>query len=437
MINEIAHYHEILYPHTYQNTTKLLIAYLEIFGHFPIVLRYSKKRNDDNEENKMKNKKSLYFSITFCLLLVLLSSYLLIKMAKESKVKEVSVMEVQSHFDKATSLSAKSFVDTITLGAIGDILIHDSVYNDAKTDAGYDFTPMFRDVKSILQKPDLLLANQETILGGTEIGLSSYPLFNSPQEVGDALVDAGIDIVSTANNHSLDKGERGIIASLDYLDKISLPHVGTYRSKQEQETLQILTKNSFKIAYLSYSYGTNGIPIPKGKSYLVNIIDKLAIQEEIQRAKKEADIIVMGIHWGNEYQRYPVTEQKELAKFLVNEGVDIIFGHHPHVLQPMEWIETDNGRKSLVVYSLGNFLSGQNKNDKDIGGMATVDVTKTIDHEGIQIKLSNPDFHSTYVSKVNGTRNYRIIPLQNAGSFGLIDAEKKYQEIQNHLLGGL
>jgi len=385
----------------------------------------------------MKTNKSIYLSIIFCTALLFLSSILMIKMYKESHVEVVPVMAVQTHFVKAASLSPKNFTETITVGAIGDILIHDWVYNDAKTKTGYDFTPMFQDVKPLLQAPDLLLANQETILGGPEIGISSYPLFNSPQEVGNALVDAGVDIVSTANNHSLDKGEKGLIASLDYMEKINLPHVGTYRNMQEQQTLQIITKNSFKIAYLSYTYGTNGIPIPKGKNYLVNLIDKIAMQDEIHRAKQIADVVVMSIHWGNEYQRYPVAEQKELAQFLINEGVDIIFGHHPHVLQPMEWIETDDGRKSLVVYSLGNFLSGQNKDYKDIGGIATIDVTKTVDSNGIKINLNNPNFHSTFVSKVNWTKNYRIVPLQNAGSFGLTDAEKKYEEIQNHMLGGL
>lgn len=382
-------------------------------------------------------KKSLYFSILFCTVLLILSTFLIIKMYEENKQAIITNVTVQTHVAKSATVAPKTFVSTISLGGIGDILIHDWVYNDAKTSTGYDFTPMFQHVTEILQQPDLLLANQETILGGTEIGISSYPLFNSPQEVGDALVAAGVDIVSTANNHSLDKGERGLVASLDYMDKINLPHVGTYRNKEEQQTVRVLTKKGIKIAYLSYTYGTNGIPIPKGKDYLVNLINNKAMSEEIHRAKQQADVIVMSIHWGNEYQRFPTIEQKELAQFLVNEGVDIIFGHHPHVLQPMEWVTSDNGRKSLVVYSLGNFLSGQNMNYKDIGGIATVEVTKIVDNDGVKISVHNPNFFPTFVSKINWIKNYRIVPLESADMHGLSNAKELYKEIQNHMLGGL
>jgi poly-gamma-glutamate synthesis protein (capsule biosynthesis protein) len=323
-------------------------------------------------------------------------------------------------------------IEKATLGAIGDILIHDRVYNVAKTKTGYDFKPMFEHAKTLLKTPDILLANQETILGGPEIGISSYPMFNSPQEVGDALIEAGVDIVSTANNHSLDKGEKGLKTSLDYLDQIGLPHVGTNRTPSEQQTLKVINKNGIKVAYLSYTYGTNGIPVPAGKDYLVNLIDRTAMKEEINRAKDEADVVVMSMHWGNEYQLQPTEEQKELAEVLANDGVDIIFGHHPHVLQPMEWIDRKDGRKSLVVYSLGNFLSGQINDYKDIGGIATVEITKYIDQNGVDIELSNPGFIPTYVS--NKQPKYRVVPLKDAGGYGLPNAESKYSEIMAHML---
>ncbi|CAM3727570.1 CapA family protein [Aeromicrobium ponti] len=385
----------------------------------------------------MKIKKTLLFSTLFCSALVLLSFFLIFKMYTENKAAAAAKKPAQFHFQARESVMvSKGLKEEATLGAIGDILIHDWVYKDAKTQASYDFKPMFEHIKPILGEPDLLLANQETILGGTAIGVSSYPMFNSPQEVGDALMNAGIDIVSTANNHSLDKGEEGLKASLDYMDQIGLPHVGTSRSANERQTLKIMNINGIKAAYLSYTYGTNGIPVPKGKDYLVNLIDKPLMQEEIHRAKNEADIVVMSLHWGNEYQLQPTDEQKELAKYLVDEGVDIIFGHHPHVLQPMEWIEAKDGRKSLIVYSLGNFLSGQMHDYKDIGGLATVHITKYIDQKGVKIELSNPSFFPTYVSNKQ-LKNYRIVPLKEAGSYGMKNAESKYNEIQKHMLGKL
>lgn len=385
----------------------------------------------------MKRKLSFLFSILFCTALITLSSLLILNMYKDSKGHKDVFLPIQIHEPRKTSVEGKFYSETITLGAIGDILIHDWVYNDAKTPDGYDFTPMFQPIKQTLQQPDLLLANQETILGGSSIGISSYPLFNSPQEVGDALIDTGVDIVSTANNHSLDKGEKGLVASLNYLDTIGLPHVGTYKNATEKKQIQILNANGIQVAYLSYTYGTNGIAVPNGKEYLVNLIDRKAMKEEISRAKQKADVIVMSIHWGNEYQRYPTADQTELAQFLTDEGVDIIFGHHPHVLQPMEWRKASDGHLTLVVYSLGNFLSGQNSHYKDIGGMATIEVTKTIDKDGMKLTLNNPNFFPTYVSKMERIRNYRVVPLQDAEKFGLKNAKNIYEEIQKHMLGNL
>lgn len=383
----------------------------------------------------MKKKKWLLFSVLFIFLLIGGSTFYFITLHNKSTATAKPLSQA-SHSLKTNTDMFKTLEETITLGAIGDILIHDWVYEDAQLENGYDFTPMFKYIESVLKEPDILLANQETLLGGEEIGISSYPTFNSPQEVGDALVSSGVDIVSTANNHSLDKGERGQLASLDYLDKIGLPHVGTYRNETERQTLTIMEQNGISVAYLSYTYGTNGIPVPKGKEYLVNLIDKERMKEEIERAKENADIVVMSLHWGNEYQRFPTSAQKELGQYLIDAGVDILFGHHPHVLQPMEWAQSTDGRTALIVYSLGNFLSGQMWDYKDIGGMATIDVTKTLDKNGTVIKLSNPKFYPTFVSSKN-LQNYRVVPLQDAESFGLKNAAAKYIEIMNHMIGAL
>ncbi|MBT2755066.1 CapA family protein [Mesobacillus foraminis] len=341
-----------------------------------------------------------------------------------------------AHTQRNISVEAKIIKEKVTIAAIGDILIHDRVYEDAKTKTGYDFKPMLASVKDKLVEPDLLLANQETVLGGTEIGLSSYPSFNSPIEVGDAIIDAGVDIVSTANNHTLDRGEKAIQSAIGYMTKAGLPYVGSFKNPDDKDRLRILNKNGIDIAYLSYTYGTNGIPVPEGKDYLVNLIDKEAMKEEVHRANKQADVVVMSIHWGNEYQRFPDDIQKELARFLVNEGVDVVFGHHPHVLQPMEWITAGDGRQGLVVYSLGNFLSGQIWDYKDIGGMASVDIIKKVGPAGTTVQLEDPQFYPTYVSS-SKQRNYRVVPLEEAGSHGLENAEKKYQEIMSHMTGNL
>lgn len=341
-----------------------------------------------------------------------------------------SITENEKRKTNIQALS-KTWSSTITIGAIGDMLIHDYVYNDAKTNDSYDFKPMLKPFKKELSMPDITLANQETVLGGVAIGLSSYPSFNSPEQVGDALIDAGIDIVSTANNHTLDRGEKAIQNAIQYYERVGLPYVGHFKDENDQHTIRVLEKNGVKVAFLSYTYGTNGIPVPIGKTYLVNIIDLKKIKEEVSRAKKVADVIVMSIHWGIEYERYPTEEQKLLANEIAGYGVDIIFGHHPHVLEPFEWIEK-NDKKVFVVYSLGNFLSGQMGHYKDLGGMATIQVTKTENVHGSTIQLSNPKFYPSYVSS-NHLHNYQVVPLQDAGLYGLGGANNTYSEIMNHM----
>jgi len=326
----------------------------------------------------------------------------------------------------------RELTEKITLGAVGDVLIHPPVYQDAFNGAGYNFAPIFEQVKPLLEKPDILTANQESMLGGVELGLSGYPLFNSPQQVANALVDAGVDIVSTANNHALDKGEKGIHSESAYLDQLGLPHVGSYSTERDRQKLRIMNKNGIRIAFIAYTYGTNGIPLPKGKEFLVNIIDKKTMKSEIARAKSNADVVVMSLHWGNEYERIPTNEQRDVAQFLANEGVDIIFGSHPHVLQPMEWMKTKDGRKTFVIYSLGNFISGQQGDYKDIGGIATIDVTKQITKMGSKMILSNPTFTPTYVTSQQN-KSYRIVPLAKARNYGLTSAKAKYDEIKLHM----
>ena len=383
---------------------------------------------------KSKNKKVAYgLSILAGLAIIAFSFMFQMYHDAEAAINSDTTVKTQkAHSQRSLDVSGKSYTQTVKLGAIGDILIHDTVYEDAFSNNGYDFKPILSNVKDYLLEPDLLLANQETILGGVDLGLSSYPMFNSPVEVGDALIDAGVDIVSNANNHSLDKLEKGVLKSINYLETAGLPYVGSFKDSDDQQKLRILNKNGIKVAYLSYTYGTNGIPVPIGKDHLVNLIDRNLMQAEIGRAKEDSDIIVMSIHWGNEYQRYPTDDQQELAQFLVDEGVDIIFGHHPHVLQPMEWLKAADGRKALVVYSLGNFLSGQMWDYKDIGGLATIEITKQITAAGTQITLGNPDFLPTFVSSSKQS-NYRVVPLKEAGKYGLAGAENKYTEIMNHM----
>ncbi len=338
----------------------------------------------------------------------------------------------QPHKERQYVGGGKKLVETATIGAIGDILIHDLVYEDAKTAKGYDFHPMFEPVNGMLHAPDILTANQESLVGGTGLGISSYPSFNSPFELSDAVMDAGVDIVSTANNHSLDKGFRGVETQIAHFKKIGLPFTGTAESQESRNRIVLLTRNGIRLAFLSYTYGTNGIPIPAGKEYAVNLIDKDLMKKDIARARKDSDAVVVSIHWGNEYQRFPSEVQKNLAKFLAGEGVDIIFGSHPHVLQPMEWIKGQGGKKTFVVYSLGNFISAQIGDFKDIGGLVTLKLTKTITEKGTSVEVEDPLFYPTFVYRKN-RRDFRVVPFEKAGQYAIPNAQKMNAETLNHM----
>ncbi|MEC1374254.1 CapA family protein [Heyndrickxia oleronia] len=336
-----------------------------------------------------------------------------------------------THSARTVSITPKDFHTSAVIGAIGDILIHDWVYDDARTQSGYDFKPMFQPVKAMLQKPDLLIANQESIPGGEKLGISSYPAFNSPYEIVDAIMDAGVDLVSTANNHALDKGEKGILSSISYYENKQLPYVGTFKDVNDQQKIRVQSVNGIKIAVLAYTYGTNGIPVPDGKDYLVNLINKDTILFELKRARQVADLVILNLHWGIEYNRQPNEDQKMLAKLFTDGGADIILGHHPHVLQPVEKFHTRDGRDAYVIYSLGNFISGQMWDYKDIGGMIEFKVSKNILKNEKQIKIEDRQFHPTYVANQN-LRQYRVYPLQEAYEKGLIN--HTYDEIINYMM---
>lgn len=338
---------------------------------------------------------------------------------------ENAIKEASPEPPAATAPEETSKTTSASLSAIGDVLIHDSVYWDAETESGYDFAPMFDIVKPYLEKSDITVANSESIIGGSDIGVSSYPSFNSPYEVGDALKAVGVDVVTMANNHTLDRGEKAITNAINYWDQIGMAHTGSALSQKESENIITLTENEITFSFLSYTYGTNGINSPDGKEYLVNRIDKAKMEKDLKRAKEQSDVAVVSLHFGQEYERMPNDEQKQLAQFATDHGADIILGSHPHVLQPAEWLTAPDGRKSFVIYSLGNFLSHQDEQYRRIGGILHINVEKTVTDEETSILLKDPAFTSTYVKNEN-LRKFKIDLLAN------VDPELN-KEIQAHL----
>lgn len=329
----------------------------------------------------------------------------------------------------ANSVSIPVQKTSATLAAVGDVLIHDRVYNAARTKSGYDFKPMFRAVKPIIKSADIAVANSESIIGGSQIGLSTYPCFNSPYEVADAMKDAGFDVVTMANNHTLDRGVTAIENAIHYWDKIGMVHTGSFLSKRDRDTIRIVSRNGVTFAFLAYTYGTNGIPTPKNQDYLVNRIDLPLIQKDVQQARRLSDVVVVCLHFGTEYQREPNAEQKALVRKLADAGVDVILGSHPHVLQPYEWVTGKTGHRTFVIYSLGNFLSGQKGLYNQIGGILLLKIVKTDDGVKPKIVIEQPRFIPTWVQP----KTYRVIPLTEAGRYGLGQAQAVYKETLKHV----
>lgn len=287
------------------------------------------------------------------------------------------------------TLSAKSSRSSLRLFIVGDALIHKSVYEDAlgqkeqnyanvAQSLHYDFTKMLELIAPISKKHDLAFYNQESILGGTHLGLSTYPRFNSPQEFGLNMLKIGFNLVSLANNHTLDRGEAGVRSMLDFWRKMKarnsvLYTTGSFESFKSRQKIQhkILHKNDISYAMLAYTYGTNGIPLPQGKEYLVNIYTKEMLKRDIEAIRAEVDLLIVSIHWGVEYTHTPTKEQREIAKFLASLGVDIVIGNHPHAIQPIERIGN-----TLVFYALGNFISAQVGLQKRVGLIASVQIDK-------------------------------------------------------------
>ncbi len=336
-----------------------------------------------------------------------------------------------SHKDE----NAESVMETekkLSLIMVGDGLIHESVYMDAKTENGYNFKPMLEKVKPIISSDDLAFYNQESILGGVELGLSSYPRFNSPYEVGDAFLDAGFNLVSLANNHTLDRGESAILNSIHYWENKDVYTAGSYASDEDRNQIIIKEKNGITYALLSYTYWTNGLRIPDGKTYLLNRYDEEIVRQDIEKVRNQVDLLLVSMHFGEEYTYTPDSTQREIANYLASLGVDIIIGHHPHVVQPIEFIDD-----TLVIYSLGNFLSGQDRLEKLIGLMVSLDVVKDIKTGDVSLQNINSELTYTYSDYQKGYRgNYKVYPFHQLTEEILPNYNSYYQKYMDIVVHG-
>ncbi len=318
--------------------------------------------------------------------------------------------------------------------AVGDALIHDGVYKEAKTNKKengyyiYDFKDMFSDIKEVIKDYDLKFYNQETIIGGKDIGLSTYPCFNSPDEVALDMIDAGFNIVNLATNHTLDRGEKAILYSRKFWkNQENVFSVGSYDSKEDHDEVVIKKQNDITYSVLGYTTVTNGLKVPTGKDYLLNVYDKEKVKEDIEKVRDKVDVLVVSMHWGTEYTHKPIASQREIASYLASLGVDVIIGHHPHVVEPIEYIDD-----TLVIYSLGNFISAQEGIMKRVGMIAAFDVKKTITSSGATVKIENVKADLLWTHHQN-YKNFKVIPFTKLTDKELKNHNSIYEEYKKYI----
>ncbi len=379
----------------------------------------------NNSRNRRRNKANLHTDINhtktrniliiiICILLIIFTGVIAFNYLKNKNdyknLVETSKQEIETERQEEKDSSnnvqenQKEETDTtFTLTAIGDVMCHNTQYIDAyDSDTGtYDFSYVFDNISSYTKTADICIGNLETSFAGEDRGYSNYPTFNSPDSLADSLKSIGVDVLSTAGNHALDMGFSGLSRTIDVLDKADISHLGTYKTQEDQDKVLIKYVKGVKIAFIDYTYGTNGISVPSDKKFCINLIDKDLIKKHIETAKNQnADMIVACMHWGTEYQTKQNSEQEELADFLFQNGVNVIIGNHPHVIQPMEkrtvTLEDGSTRDGFVVYALGNFICDQNAVNTRDSIILNLKITK---HTDGSITIDNYDYVPIYMYK--------------------------------------
>lgn len=397
-----------------------------------------KKRSKKNKKLKCKMFLKVFDKSFFALIFLIVTIISVFTFIGFPYINENILLVLK---DRQEVVIKKPVDYQLKLFMVGDALIHSSVYEDARVGNGsYDFKPMLEHIKPISSKYDLAYYNQETILGGADLGYSNYPRFNSPTEVGDAFIDAGFNLVSLANNHTMDKGERGVLHSVNYWNsKKDVVTSGQWSSLEERDKIRIYEKNNIKYAFFSYTTWTNGLNTPYGKDYLNNVYTDDKASWDISRVRDDVDVVIVAMHWGNEYSFNVSESQTHIANHLSSLGVDLIIGAHPHVVQPVEYI---NNGKTLVIYSLGNVISDQVGIERLTGLMMEVTINKHVDVDDSSVtKVINPKAELIYTKSYRSyDRQFKVYPypmlndslLYNYGTY-----YERYKSVVNSRYSGI
>lgn len=314
-------------------------------------------------------------------------------------------------------------VDRFTILAVGDLMVHTPQLTSARVADGYDFEPCFAPVAPRISAADLAIGNLETTLAGADRGYTGYPTFNSPDSFAAALVKSGFDVLTTANNHTLDRGPAGLTRTLDVLDELGAQHTGTARTAEEAGRILVAEVNGAKVAVLAYTYGMNGFTAPSDKKWMVGVIDTDRMIADVKRARQlEPDLVIVSIHNGVEYQRQPSEAQKAVETAMIEAGADVVLGSHPHVIQPMETVaatwEDGSARTGFIIHSLGNFVSNQRERYRNTGLLLELGFQKDM-RSGIT-SLVTVEYVPVWVDDTDEAgKEHRVLPIGDV----LADAE--------------
>lgn len=310
----------------------------------------------------------------------------------------------------------------LRLVAAGDNLFHDTILSSSREKDGYHFAPIYADVKPIIEAADLAFINQETVMGGEQFGYSGYPRFNTPPVLAGVLAETGFDVVNHANNHAMDMGETGLLATMDVWDTVSgVSYIGVRRAAERPAL--ILTKNNIRLGFLAYTESTNGIALPNGKPWMVSLAGRETMAREIGELRPRCDFLIVSMHWGDEYTHEPTAGQSALAAFLAEQRVDLVIGHHPHVLQRFEFLPRPDGGTTLCFYSLGNFVANQRRPETLLGALMYTELIKT----GETIRFGKTGMIPVLTQFEQGFTGTRVIPLY-AYTAGLAEQHRLREE---------
>ena len=375
------------------------------------------------------------FSV-FCLFLALLIC-LVVYLPKNINFKNITGKITENGNKKEKE--PEKVVQKVSVITTGDALIHSGVFNDAWNGTDYDFSKQLEYVAPIVQQYDIAYYNQETVFGGKTP--SNYPMFCTPDHLGIDMQEAGFNMVSLATNHSMDTWGDGALHAIEFWkQQENVLTAGMYSSQEDHDEVRVFEKNGITYTLLSYTYGTNGLPVPQGQDYLVNVWPtdlyindpardtnyqnyKEVVKADIERVRDKVDVLFVAMHWGVEYTHTPTRYEEDMAKFLADNGVNVVIGAHPHVIQPISKIGD-----TLVIYSLGNFISAQEGENRLVGMLASFDITKTTDKGETTLTIDNVGIDLTWTFYDGAWRNFKVVPFSVMQDKYLWNSEAVYNK---------